>query len=217
MAPKEPVRSFLWLILYAVCTYFFVSFVAPYFGAGDPLEQRRLSEICWLAAHFIFGFFALFLAPLQFFPAIRAKYPRMHRTIGKIYIIGTVGASCLAFYLLSSYPFPGSLISLVFLDIIWLFTTILAWLFAKRQRFPAHRQFMIRSYVCALTFVYLRLFDKIDHYTGMLCFIKDEETRATVIDWLWIFPVMITEFFLTWFPDLKKLKRNNETGKFDSF
>ena len=213
MTAKQPLRVILWLAIYAISAYFFAGFVAPYFGGGDPLEQRRISEIWWLAAHFIFGFFALFLAPLQFFPVIRAKYPRIHRTIGKIYIIGSVAASFVAFYLLSNYNFPGSIISLTFLDCIWLFTTIAAWLFAKSRQFTLHRQFMIRSYVCALAFVYLRLFDKIDHYTGMLNFIKDGETRATVIDWLWIFPVMITEFFLTWFPALKKLKKNNPPAR----
>ena len=64
---------------------------------------------------------------------------------------------------------------------------------------------MIRSYVCALAFVYLRLFDMIDHSAGVLAFIKDDETRATVIDWTWIFPVFITEFFLQWYPSLKNL------------
>jgi len=65
---------------------------------------------------------------------------------------------------------------------------------------------MVRSYICGLAFVFIRVLDKISGATGLFDFIKDEETRATLIDSLgWIIPVMITEFFLIWWPAIKKL------------
>jgi hypothetical protein len=64
---------------------------------------------------------------------------------------------------------------------------------------------MIRSYVCAMAFVYLRLFEKIDRDTGVLSFITDAETRLTVIDWTWIFPFIVTEFLIQWHPGTQKL------------
>lgn len=198
-------KTALWILLYLTCVYFFITFIAPYFGWwNEKLEDRRISEMGWLIAHFVFGFFALFLAPFQFIPQIRNIYPRVHHTIGKIYIIGAIVSSLMVFYLLTNYPFSGSIPSLAFLDIIWLFTTITAYLLAKRKNFKVHRQFMICSYMCALAFVYLRLFDEIDHMTGVLNFIKDDETRATVIDWMWIYPLLMTEFFLQWLPSLRK-------------
>jgi hypothetical protein len=56
-----------------------------------------------------------------------------------------------------------------------------------------------------MAFVYLRIIDKIDEYTGAFSFITDYETRKTVIDWTWIFPFLITEYFIQWYPGIKKL------------
>ncbi len=200
-------KTILWILIISMSAYFFITFIAPYFGLwNEQLDERRISEISWLITHFSFGFFALFLAPFQFIPQIRNNYPRVHHTIGKIYIIGAVVSSLIVFYLLSNYELPGSIPSLAFLDIIWPFTTIAAYLLARRNFFKVHKKFMIRSYVCALAFVYLRLFDKIDHMTGAINFITNDETQATVIEWMWIYPLVITEFFLQWLQPLKKMR-----------
>ena len=187
---------------------------------GESLETRRQNEIGWLILHFAFGFFALFLAPLQFISNIRDKYPIYHRTAGKIYVVGAISASLMAFYLLSNYPLKGSIISLGLLDVIWLFTTVVAFLFARQKNFRLHRQFMTRSYLCALAFVYLRFFDKLNSITGALNFIADEDTREVVIDSMWIFLFLITEFFIQWYPNLKKLtlvKRTLNLETYSSF
>jgi hypothetical protein len=211
MTAKAIRRVSLWTIIYIVCVYFFVAYTTPYFGNwNETLEPRRIAEIGWLILHFSFGFFVLFLAPLQFLPVIRAKYPFYHRTAGKIYIIGSIVSSLIVFYLLTNYPFPGSVLSLGFLSCLWLYFTVIAWRLAKKRSFNLHKQFMIRSYVCAMAFVYLRLFDKIDHNTGALSFITNDETRTTVIDWTWIFPFLIAEFFIQWYPSIKKLNSKQQ-------
>ena len=206
MKAKAIRRASFWTIIYIVCAYFFVTFVAPYFGNWNvSLEPRKIAEIGWIIAHYSFGFFALFLAPFQFLPTIRSKYPYYHRTAGKIYIIGSIISSLLVFYLLTNYPLAGGIPSLGLLSFLWLCFTITAWWLAKKRSFNLHRQFMIRSYVCAMSFVYLRIIDRIDEYTGVLSFITDDETRKTVIDWTWIFPFLITECFIQWYPSIKKL------------
>jgi uncharacterized membrane protein len=206
MTAKTIRRVSLWTIIYIVCAYFFVAYTIPYYGDWDnTLEPRRIGEIGWLILHFSFGFFALFLAPLQFLPTIRAKYPYYHRTAGKIYIIGSIISSLIVFYLLTNYPLPGGIPSLGLLSFLWLCFTITAWRLAKKRSFNLHRQFMTRSYICAMAFVYLRIIDKIDEYTGAFSFITDYETRKTVIDWTWIFPFLITEYFIQWYPGIKKL------------
>lgn len=207
MTAKTIRRASFWTIIYIISAYFFVTYVTPYFGNWNvSLEPRKIAEIGWLIVHYSFGFFALFLAPFQFLPAIRSKYPYYHRTAGKIYIIGSIVSSLIVFYLLTNYPFPGSILSLGLLSFLWLYFTVIAWRLAKKRSFNLHKQFMTRSYVCAISFVYLRIIDKIDHNTGLLSFITNDETRITVIDWTWIFPFLITEFLIQWHPSIKKLK-----------
>ena len=199
-------RATFWTFIYMVSAYFFVVFVSPYFGNWNKtLEPRKIAEIGWLVVHLGFGFVALFLAPFQFWPTIRAKYPLYHRTAGKLYIMGSIVSSLTVLYLLTNYPLPGSIPSLGLLSLLWLYFTLMAWWLAKQRRFIQHKQFMIRSYVCAMAFVYLRLFEKLDRDTGVLSFITDDATRLTVIDWTWIFPFIIAEFLMQWHPTTKKL------------
>lgn len=206
---KQFGRSVLWLAVFISAGYFIVMNVPPILGIGnEKLDDRRALERTWLIIHLSFGSLALLLGSLQFWPVIRSRYPAFHRTIGKLYIIFSITASLMAFYLLSNYPLPASIPSLLLLNTLWLFSTIIAYLFAMKKLFKFHRQFMIRSYVFALAFVFIRLLDKIDHYSGMFDFIKDKETRATFIDWAgWIVPAVITEFFLQWWPILKTLNK----------
>lgn len=209
---KQTGTIILWILIFTGVFYFLIHNVPPILGIGpETLDQRRAAEKVWLITHLCFGTAALILGAIQFRPGIRNKFIRWHRNAGKLYIICSIVAALMAFYLLSNYNLPGSIPGLMLLSLIWLFTTIIAFLFAKKGDFITHRKFMIRSYICALAFVSIRLLDKIDYFTGLFSFIKDPETRATIVDWIgWLIPLMITEFFLQWWPSLKKL---NKTAK----
>jgi uncharacterized membrane protein len=204
---RQTGRIILWVAVFLSAGYFIYNNVPPILSIGnEQLDERRAAEKTGLILHLSFGIVALILGAIQFWPAIRNKYPRWHRNAGKAYIICAIIAALSAFYLLSNYNLPGSIPPLAILATLWLSTTVFAYLFARKKNYKVHKQFMTRSYVCALAFVFIRLLDKFDHSTGVLSFIKDDETRATFIDWMgWMLPVMITEFFLQWWPQLKKL------------
>ena len=203
----------LWVLILTSVIFFLVINIPPILGIGnEKLDRRRALEQGWLITHLGFGTAALFLGAIQFWPGIRNNYPKWHRLAGKFYILCSIVAALMAFYLLSNYPLPASVPGFSLLAILWLFTTIAAYLFARKKDFTSHKQFMTRSYVCALAFVFVRLLDKIDHFTWIFSFIKNDDMRATLIDWSgWLIPVMITEFFLQWWPALKRLtgSKNN--------
>ena len=182
---KSTGRIILWTLIFFSAGYFIYNNVPPILGIGnETLDTRRDAEKNWLIIHLSFGIVALVLGAIQFWPAIRNKFPRWHRGSGKVYIICAILAGVTAFYLLSNYPLPGSVPPLAILAMLWISTTIFAWLFARKKNFKLHKQFMTRSYVCALAFVFIRLLDKFDHDSGLLSFIRDDETRATFIDWM---------------------------------
>ena len=192
-----------WTIVILVSSYFYFTNVYPYFT--EKLSPRLAAEKWWLIIHFSCAGCTLFLGPLQFIPAIRNKFRKWHRTAGKIYIAGSIISASTVFVLLSNYTLPGAIPSLGFLALIWLFTTIAAYWFATKRNFKLHRQFMIRSYVCGLAFVFIRVLPIINEYTGVFNFIKNDEMKFTVYEWIcWTYPLIITEFLLTWWPALNE-------------
>jgi len=192
-----------WSALLLISLYFYLDNVVPYFD-GTKLTGRAASVKWWRITHFTAAGFILFLGPLQFWSFFRNRYRRWHRIAGKIYIRGSIISALTVFYLLYSYPLPGSIPSLGLLAVIWLFTVIAAFRFAVIRNFKQHRLFMIRSYVCALAFIFIRILPFINEYTGVFNFIKDETMRFTVYEWVcWVYPLMLTEFILVWWPAWK--------------
>lgn len=200
---------FFWIVVLLLSAYFFFTSVPDYFKGS--LDQRREQEKWWLVAHFGGAACTLFLGPLQFWPYFRNRFRKWHRVAGKFYIGGSIVSALMVFYLLSNYPLPGSVPSLGLLAVIWLFTTIVAFWLAVRKNFKLHKQFMIRSYVCGFAFVFIRLLPIINSYSGIFDFIKGGELQSTVYEWIcWVYPLMMTEFLLIWWPSVSNLKASKK-------
>lgn len=206
---KKILTILFWIVVIAISTYYFYNDVIHYV-TGD-LIPRKEERKWWLIVHFLGAACTLFLGPLQFWTYFRNRYRKWHRTAGKFYIGGSIVSALIVFYLLPYDPLTGSVPSLGLLALIWLFTTIAAFWLAIHKRFNLHKQFMIRSYVCAAAFIFIRLLPDINSYTGIFNFIKNEETRDTVYEWIcWVYPLMITEFILIWWPSIRMESRKSK-------
>lgn len=192
-----------WTAVLTVSLWFFVNNVSGYF-TGE-LEPRKANEKWWLILHFSGALCILIFGPLQFWPWFRNRFWKVHRIAGRFYIGGSLLSALTVFYLLTNYTLPGSIPSLGLLAVIWIFTTLAALRFALKKNFKLHKQFMIRSYICGLAFVFIRLLPRFDDATGWFQFMNNDEVRFTVYEWIcWVYPLMITEFLLVWYPSLKK-------------
>jgi hypothetical protein len=202
-------QIFFWSFVLLFSSYFFFENISPYYtGSLDP---RKASEKWWLIVHFTGAACTMFLGPLQFWAYFRNRFRWWHRLAGKFYIGGSVVSALMVFYLLSNYPLPGAVPSLGFLAVIWLFTTIAAFWFAIKKNFKLHREFMIRSYVCSLAFVFIRVLPYVNEYTGLFNFIENDEMKWTIYEWVcWVYPLLITEFILSWWPSVSKLRTANK-------
>jgi hypothetical protein len=109
-------------------------------------------------AHMLFGPIALFAGALQFWPALRARRPRVHRWTGRTYMIAClisgVGAAFTA-------PFAsGGIVAAIGFEMLalsWLFVNINGWRAALQGRFDQHRIWMRFSYAMTFGAVTLRL------------------------------------------------------------
>jgi hypothetical protein len=194
-----------WSSVLLLCSWFFFENTSAYYTGS--LEPRKAGEKWWLVVHFTGAACTMFLGPLQFWKYFRNRFRTWHRLAGKFYIGGSIISALMVFYLLSNYPLPGAVPSLGFLAVIWLFTTVAAFWFATRKSFKLHKEFMIRSYVCSLAFVFIRILPYINEYTGLFNFIEDGEMQGTVYEWIcWVYPLVITEFLLVWWPSIVKVR-----------
>lgn len=143
----------VWLML-VVAAVFGAVLVSPYLPPDindSRLDVSGGAHFALLAAHIFTALIALVLGPLQFIPAIRRRR-RIHRTIGRLYLLAGVLPSAL-----TAVPvalLSGRLITQIGLTIpavLWLVTGALAYRAARRHDYTNHQNWMMRNY--ALTFL----------------------------------------------------------------
>jgi uncharacterized membrane protein len=115
----------------------------------------------WLLPHGLAGACALLLAPLQFAEGLRQRHTALHRAIGTIYVIGVFILGPLGLYIQYLDEAQGAARSFTVETVIQssalMITTATGLYFALKRQFAYHRQWMIRSYAVALTFLEVRV------------------------------------------------------------
>jgi len=148
----------------------------------------------WVLAHLICGMTALLIGPFQFVNAIRRKYVRVHRTMGKIYLIAIALGATAGFYLAVtsqvSIAYAGGLFGLA---LTWSTTSAMAYISILNGKWELHKEWMTRSYVITFAFITFRLFDEILSKTVTL---PDNERLALLAWAAWSIPLFFTEVVL---------------------
>jgi uncharacterized membrane protein len=199
-----------WAVIILFSAYFFSTNVFPYVHGfrskifGDSFFNNQV----WVVMHLVGGTLALFLGPVQFWSFFRNKYLHLHRWIGKVYMLGVALAGVSALRLsLVSYCRPCR-VSLFILAVLALLSTGWAWKSILSKNIDVHRRFMIRSFVCVLSFVAVRIDDVVplDFLFGT---IEDSTFRRVVNEYFFSFvPLLICEVIITWIPSVYgKIKR----------
>jgi uncharacterized membrane protein len=145
--------------------------------------------------HITTSVFVLLAGSVQFSEYFLRNYKRVHRFIGKMYVfiilfISGPGALVMSFYA------NGTIVaktSFVLLSVFWFLFTALAFYFAVKRNFVAHRKFMIRSYALTLSAITLRLYALIlPHFTHM-----DGRDEYALIAWAsWTINLLIAELII---------------------
>jgi uncharacterized membrane protein len=142
------------------------------FNAKDP-EWAHIATFKWfLLPHGIAAACALFLGPLQFSDRLRRRFAVLHRTLGWIYIIGSYIGAPLGIYIQYFEERMGATRGFTLAAaadaIVWTFATTMALIFIKQGKIQQHRQWMTRSFACALIFLEVRLIDVFFHVPDSL-------------------------------------------------
>jgi uncharacterized membrane protein len=129
--------------------------------AAHPVWNHYAPFKWWLLGHGLAGACALVLAPMQFVESLRRRHTKLHRTIGTIYVTGVFILAPLGLYIQYLDEAQGAARSFTIETMIQsstlMITTGIGCYFALKRQFTYHRQWMIRSYAVALTFLEVRV------------------------------------------------------------
>ena len=177
------------LAIAAVSSIVFIALVAG--PVATPAGQaRHAGHIALLTAHIAGGITMLLAGALGLRIGLTRKWFRWHKYVGYTYITGGAIASLAA--LVRSFDTghtPG--LSTGTLSAAWLAFTFMAWRAVRNRRIEQHREWMIRSYVLAWTFVFCRFWTR-----AMPADLQGGEVDMV---WLtWILPILLCEMALQW-------------------
>jgi uncharacterized membrane protein len=132
--------------------------------SGNPdtfFQQQRLTYMAHLAPlmlHIAGATVALSLGPWQFVRGLRSRWPRVHRVVGRVYLVAVL-VTGVGGLLLAPTTYTGWLAGLAFalLAVGTLGSTAIAFVAIRRRQIARHRVWMTRSYAFIFTGVSFRL------------------------------------------------------------
>ena len=144
----------------------------------------------------------------QFSGTILRRYPRLHRTMGYVYIITVLFVSGPAALVMGFYANGGvpARTSFVLLASLWLVFTALAWWYAVRRRFLLHGAFLYRSYALTLSALTLRSYTFLLEWGNAPIHPRD---LYIVTAWLsWVPNLLVAEWLIQYRGVSKVLKKS---------
>jgi uncharacterized membrane protein len=193
-----------WILLISLSAYFFLDNVIAYFYGyrSRMFGNSFFNNQVWVVLHIVGGTITLLLGPMQFWSFVRNRFINFHRLSGKIYTAGIllIGISAGRLSLISTcHPCR---ISLFLLTVFAVLSTFFAWKAIRVRNIKTHRQMMVRSYVCVLAFVAVRIDDilPLDFLFGT---IENPTFRRVVNEYFFSFvPLIIAEIIMVWLPSV---------------
>ena len=161
-------KTGLWISL-GLTTLFVIITSEVFLAADYPMYHAyRLQVIAdrqLLIPHTLCGLFALLAGPLQFSSRFRERYLKLHRVIGRFYVVSVFIGAFTGIALASGRPgLPGTAMQAA----AWIVCTTAAFITARNRQFVQHRQWMARSYAVTFTFVSSRVLNLWPRYWSHL-------------------------------------------------
>lgn len=178
-------------------------------GFLEHKDVDTKSSLIWKITfylHLVGGTLAILIGPFQFANKFRLKYRQAHKKLGATYIGAIFLGGILSLY--TSLYADGGLVGktgFLGLAIVWLYTTIQAFLYIKSGNIFQHQYWMIRSYAVTMAAVSFRIVIVLLIVSGVSF---EEAYRFTT--WLcWMINLGIAEMIIHYISD----KQRRSAGK----
>jgi uncharacterized membrane protein len=148
-----PVVLILCLIAAAVAVRRMIALAHPAaaarpMGGLDALFETKADLT---RAHLIVGLAVALIIPLQLATRIRARFPWLHRWLGRVFVIAGV-VTAVSGYAMVAIPVGGPLevSAIIFYASAFLVTLLIAWMHIRRGDVVRHREWMLRAVAIVL-------------------------------------------------------------------
>lgn len=181
-------------ILVGIFPFIFYTLNIP-FGITNIKNEIVLSNLFWnigFNTHIIFAAIALLIGWLQFIPKLRNRNMKLHRAIGKIYIVAVL-TSALASLFVSFYANGGisAFLGLFTGGLVWFITTFMSYYYVRHKKIELHKKMMIYSYATTFGGVTLRIWLPL-----LAMSLHNFDTAYNIVTWLAWVPNIIVAYFI---------------------
>lgn len=189
------VRRLAWCSIMALALYYVWRNVGRYLEVRPETYGYFWPKRAWLWLHLVGGATAVLLGPLQFVARLRKVYPRAHRWMGRVYLLGILFAAAGATGMVATTPL-GWTTAYAFAVMIfaWLATGFMALMAVLKGHVEIHRAWMRRNYIITFAFVVFRLAGKIPglYELGTVAEV------FTTFGWMsWVVPLLLGELLVS--------------------
>ncbi len=157
-------------------------------------SDELLANVFWQVGfygHILLGGIALMIGWVQFSKRMRSRNLNLHRNLGKLYVTAAVISGICGFYI--AFNATGGLITtlgFMSLAVVWLFTTLKAYLAIRKGDIQLHQGFMIYSYAACFAAVTLRIWLPL-----LTLGFGDFNIAYRIVAWLCWVPNIIVAYF----------------------
>jgi uncharacterized membrane protein len=161
-------KTILWVSLGITVLFVFITSELLLITDYPMYHAYRLQVIAdrhLLVPHTLSGVMALLIGPLQFSSRFRQRHLKLHRVLGRIYVLSVFIGSFTGIALAAGRPgLPGTSMQAA----AWMVCTTAAFVTARNRQITVHRQWMARSYAVTFTFVSSRVLNLWPRYWSHL-------------------------------------------------
>ena len=132
-------------------------------------EPKHVGHFSRLYPHMIGGTIMLFFGAANLYIGASRQHFKYHKLIGRVYLIGgslgTIAALSINLTVAHkadpTVTFTNNTVSIVTLGLAWLGCAAMAYRAVRNKRYDSHRDWIIRSYVLAWSFVFCRIASRV--------------------------------------------------------
>lgn len=161
-------KTVLWISLGLTTLFVFITsevFLIADYPMYHAYRLQVIADRHFLIPHTICGTIALLAGPVQFSSRIRQRYLKLHRVLGRMYVVSVFVGAFTGIALAAGRPgLPGTAMQAA----AWMVCTTAALITARNRQIVQHRQWMARSYAVTFTFVSSRVLNLWPRYWGHL-------------------------------------------------
>ena len=191
---QSRLKAALWIFLGLVTLFVFITSEVLLVTDYPMYHAYRLQVIGdrhLLIPHTLAGILALAIGPINFSSRIRERHRKLHRVLGRVYVIAVFVGAFTGIALASGRPgLPGTSMQAA----AWIVCTTAAFITARNRQIVQHWQWMARSYAVTFTFVSSRVLNLWPRYWSHL---GDSLSAVGVIAFT-LASLLIVELGLNW-------------------